>query len=363
MRFPGKIQRTIKECDSVKRRLVIIVWMISLPPLILGQTANKKESSRSTVRAIHAADTWVDKSPHQVGFVVVNGIRLHYLDWGGKGEALLFLTGMGDSAHIFDDLAPKFTDSFRVLGLTRRGQGKSDKPESGYDTGTLVEDIRQFLDLMKIRRVILVGHSLAGNELTRFAEAYPDRVKKLVYLDAAYDRAGLPEKYKQAPSPPAASKEDRASFERVHQWVMKNWSKPWTDAWEADLRDIIIFDPQEGVYRSATPDAVYAAMLKGSEESHPDYAKVKAPALSFYALYDVAAMCAVFTDEASRQKMKDFIELVLIPHQRENIAGFKREMVRGRVIEMPNTDHACFIQKQDEVVREIRAFLLGKSGK
>lgn len=347
----------------MKRRLVIIVWLISLAPPIFGQTVDKKESSRSTVQAIPATDTWVDKSPHKVGFMVVNGIRLHYLDWGGKGKPLLFLTGMGDSAHIFDDLAPKFTDSRRVLGLTRRGQGKSDKPESGYDTGTLVEDIRQFLDLMKIRRVTLVGHSLAGNELTRFAEAYPDRVEKLVYLDAAYDYAGMPEKFKQAPSPPTASKEVRASFENVHEWVMKNWSKPWTDAWEADLRDIIVFDPQEGVYQRATPDAVYAALRKGSEESHPDYTKVKAPALSFYALYDVAAMCEVFPDEASRQKMKDFIEQVLTPHQRENIARFKREMVRGRVIQMQNTDHTCFIQKQDEVVQQMRAFLLGKSGR
>jgi len=35
----------------------------------------------------------MDKSPHQSDFVNVNGIRLHYLDWGGTGETLLFLTG------------------------------------------------------------------------------------------------------------------------------------------------------------------------------------------------------------------------------------------------------------------------------
>ena len=51
------------------------------------------------------------------------------------------------------------------------------------------------------------------------------------------------------------------------------------------------------------------------------------------------SVCVVpaFTDEASRKKMKDYIEQVLIPDQRENIARFKREMVRGKVIEMPNT--------------------------
>ena len=102
---------------------------------------------------------------------------------------MLFLHGLGDTPHIFDDLAPKFTNQFRVLGLTRRGHGQSEKPQTGYDTATLVEDIRQFLDALKIERVVLVGHSIAGDELTRFAGVHPDRVIKLVYLDAAYDRA------------------------------------------------------------------------------------------------------------------------------------------------------------------------------
>jgi len=81
---------------------------------------------------------------------------------------LLFLTGGFGTAHDFDNLAPRFADCFRVLGLTRRGAGESDKPESGYDTGTLVEDIKQFLDVMQIYRVHLIGYSLAGDEITRF---------------------------------------------------------------------------------------------------------------------------------------------------------------------------------------------------
>jgi pimeloyl-ACP methyl ester carboxylesterase len=75
-----------------------------------------------------------------------------------------------------------------VLALTWRGHGKSDAPETGYDVDTLTEDVRQFLDAMKIERVMLVGHSMAGEELTRFAGLYPERVDRLVYLDAAYDR-------------------------------------------------------------------------------------------------------------------------------------------------------------------------------
>lgn len=85
-----------------------------------------------------------DKSPHTS--VTGNGIRLHYLDWGGKGEALLFLAGSGDNAHAFDEMAPKFTDRFRVLALTRRGYGESDKPETGCDVATLTGEFGRYED-------------------------------------------------------------------------------------------------------------------------------------------------------------------------------------------------------------------------
>src|SRR5688572_1570380 len=85
--------------------------------------------------------------------VTVNGVTLHYVEWGGKGDTLLFLTGAGASAREFDSLAQNFTDRFCVIGLTRRGQGQSEAPASGYDTDTLVEDIKHFLDAMKLSRV------------------------------------------------------------------------------------------------------------------------------------------------------------------------------------------------------------------
>ena len=125
----------------------------------------------------------MDNSPHKSDFVTVNGIRLHYLDWGGTGPILLFLPGMGCNAHIFDRFGPRlflpFTGQFHVLALTRRGHGESDHPETGYDIDTLTEDIRLFLDALKLDRVILAGHSMAGVELSHFAALHPERVLKL----------------------------------------------------------------------------------------------------------------------------------------------------------------------------------------
>ena len=93
----------------------------------------------------------MDTSPHKSSLANVNGIRLHYLDWGGNGPALLFLAGLDTNAHIFDRFAPRFTDKFHTLALTRRGDGELDCPETGYDLDTLTDDIRLFMDYLKYR--------------------------------------------------------------------------------------------------------------------------------------------------------------------------------------------------------------------
>jgi hypothetical protein len=63
---------------------------------------------------------WHDPSPHKISFVhAAPGVRLEVLDWGGGGTAMLFLAGSGDTAHIYDQFAPKLTDLCHVYGVTR----------------------------------------------------------------------------------------------------------------------------------------------------------------------------------------------------------------------------------------------------
>ncbi len=160
----------------------------------------------------------MDKAPHKTGFVNANGINLHYLDWDREGETLVFLAGMGCSVHIFDRFAPRFNDQFRVLAIDRRGHGDSDYPETGYDPDTLTEDLRQFLDRLQIDQIILVGHSMARVELSHFAALYPERLRQLVFLDAAYDTASTEDKTVRAKNPlpkliPEWPKDEPDSFE------------------------------------------------------------------------------------------------------------------------------------------------------
>jgi pimeloyl-ACP methyl ester carboxylesterase len=305
---------------------------------------------------INAQSEWVDKSPHKTSFVTVNNVRLHYLDWGGKGQSMRFLHGLGDTAHIFDDLAPKFTNQFRVLGLTRRGHGQSEKPDAGYDTATLVEDIRQFLDALKIERAILAGHSLAGDELTRFAGEHPDRVIKLVYLDAAMDRAGLIEFMKQSPPELSPNKTDMESLDSFRRWVSR--MSFWSEACEANLREMMIFSPDGKILREAKPDKVSRLLMQGAMDSHPDYSKIRSPALSIAAVGPSSKVSDVVKalPDSARSKAEDYLSR-LTQLQKQEIERFRKRIPNGKVVELTNTDHHCFIRRESEVVREMREFL------
>ena len=130
---------------------------------------------------------WHDPSPHTVQFVTVGtNVKLEVLDWGGVGRPLVLLAGGGNTAHVFDDFAPKLTGSYHVYGITRRGFGASSSPaphDNNYSADRLGDDV---LDALKLDRPILVGHSIAGEELSSIGSRHPERVAGLVYLDAGY---------------------------------------------------------------------------------------------------------------------------------------------------------------------------------
>ena len=130
---------------------------------------------------------WRDPAPHTDQFVTVDkDVRLEVLDWGGSGRPLVLLAGMGNTAHIFDRLAPKLIDQFHVYGITRRGFGASSRPPSGYSADRLADDVLKVIETLKLNRPVLAGHSVAGEELSSIGSRHQEKVAGLVYLEAAY---------------------------------------------------------------------------------------------------------------------------------------------------------------------------------
>ena len=134
------------------------------------------------------APAQTDSSPHKIRFVgVEEGVRLEVVDWGGVGRPLIFLAGSGDTAHAFDNFAPKFTGQHHVYAITRKGFGTSSKPvpaDGNYRADRLGDDVLAVVQALRIEHPILVGHSLAGEELSSIGSRFPKKVAGLIYLDA-----------------------------------------------------------------------------------------------------------------------------------------------------------------------------------
>ena len=246
------------------------------------------------------------------------------------------LTGLGSNAHVFDDFAPKFTDSFHVIAVDRRGYGESDKPATGYDIETRVQDIRQFLDALKITKVSIAGHSGGGDEMTMFASLYPKRVNKLVYLDAAYYRGSIIELIL---SDPGVEPYDK-------RMMLELQNSP--EAAKVIVKDM----PPESVW------AINKAMLRAIITFRPDYRKVKAPALAFYATPERYPDLPPQTDEATRRKLDEWWVKKAIPYTGANIEQFRREARRGQVVEMKDATHFIFRgTTAHQVIQQTREFL------
>jgi len=303
----------------------------------------------------------MDTSPHKSDFVNVNGIRLHYLDWGGEGETLIFLTGMGSSAHGFDHIAPRFTDKFRVLALTRRGQCESDTPEAGYGMDTLTDDILDFMDVMKVEKAILAGHSFAGVELTYFAEKYPERVAKLVYLDAGYDGKGRREVLKNSPVNDIQPPEMKTEFGSLEEYAayVKYTRPDLAQIWNETLEETIIHDLEKnptGKYVEKDTSSIGQQMLQGATTYSPHHANIKVPVLSFVAISNPVR--PIYFSEEQKRVADDFHRSKWLPFQKREVAQFKKDIPQAKVIEIPNGHHYCFIAQENLVHEEMRKFLL-----
>jgi len=120
------------------------------------------------------------------------GVQLEIVDWGGTGRPLIFLAGFGGTAHTFDGFAPQFVDRHRVIAITRRGFGASSHPvptEANYSPERLAADVAAVIDRLGLSRPVIVGHSVAGQELTVLGLRYPGKIAGLIYLEAANAQA------------------------------------------------------------------------------------------------------------------------------------------------------------------------------
>jgi pimeloyl-ACP methyl ester carboxylesterase len=130
------------------------------------------------------------QKPYTDQFVSVNGLRLHYLDWGNAGKPpLIMLHGIGRDAHSFDHIAPRFSNDYHVMAVDLRGHGDSAwHPDGAYLVEDLVKDLEGLVEQRGFRGLVLLGNSTGGRVVQVYAGLHPDRVRALIVEDVGPER-------------------------------------------------------------------------------------------------------------------------------------------------------------------------------
>jgi pimeloyl-ACP methyl ester carboxylesterase len=120
-------------------------------------------------------------------FVAIDGIKYHYTEYPGPGENIVLLHGFASSTYTWEKVALRLqAKGYHVWALDMKGFGWSDKPEDAdYAPLQLLEEVNAWMEKMDLRKVVLVGNSLGGAIAWNMALLHPEKVKKLVLIDAA----------------------------------------------------------------------------------------------------------------------------------------------------------------------------------
>ncbi|HVA27868.1 MAG TPA: alpha/beta hydrolase [Candidatus Baltobacteraceae bacterium] len=242
--------------------------------------------------------TWPIFQPKRVQMVTVApGVKDEVLDWGGSGRPVLLLAGLGNTAHDFYTIVPDLMKHYRVYSMTRRGFGNSSAPPAttaNYSPDRLGDDVIAVMTALRMQKPVLIGHSIAGEELSDIATRYPTRVAGLVYLEAGY-------------------------------WYALN---------DGTATPVPIGTPPPGL--PPLPPAFYAIL-------HAD-------ATGFPGPFNVPIL-TIFADPHAKAEASDKADMDAY------IARWRRMVPSATVIAIPNASHYIYISNKPTVLRAINAFI------
>lgn len=123
-------------------------------------------------------------------YVEIDDIKVYYEVYG-KGEPLLLLHNNGGSINVFSHQIPELQKHFKVIAMDSRSHGRTSDSDKSLTYQRMAEDVKLFLEALKVDSVNVVGWSDGGNTGLVLAQNYPAKVKKLVVMSANYDPSGL----------------------------------------------------------------------------------------------------------------------------------------------------------------------------
>ena len=309
-----------------------------------------------------AADPEAAPAGYTERFITVEpGIEVQVLDWGGRGRPLVLLAGEGSTAHEFDSFAPKLTANYHVNGITRRGFGRSSMPaptEANYSAERLGKDVLAVIEQLKLERPVVVGHSIAGEELSYIGTTSPNRVAGLVYLDAAQGYAF----YDPAVSNPEIDyhvlRRDLEKLAAIRSMSIQDRKSLLNDIaemlprFEKDLGSIRQLAEATPANEPGPPDTPERRVEKAIQLGEQEFGGLKCPVLAISAVphsfgnrfkNDPSALKAAQSrDEARTSALAD---------------AFQKANPQATVLRIKDASHAIFISNEAEVLKAMNAFI------
>jgi non-heme chloroperoxidase len=272
----------------------------------------------------------------------------------------VFLTGLGDTAHAFDNFAPKFTGKYHVYGITRRGFGESSYPtpnRDNYSSDRLGDDVLAVIAALNLQKPVLVGHSIAGEELSSIGSRHPETVSGLIYLDpgysAFYDRALGDTQLEMI--------ETRNKIEQLLPFDPTGPQKPiealldTLPQLEKDLQNELrrlqaIPPPTTNTPLSPSPQPATPGAFFAIFNEERKYTEIKAPCLAIFAVPHDSALP---TDTAHHAAAVAFD----LERSTNMSNGFAAVFPSARVVRLPNANHYVFRSNEVDVIRVLNDFL------
>ena len=296
------------------------------PSIILLAIAVLVASGAAPAPASHSAplSRRVDAPPSLAEVQLATGLRMRYAVQGDPGGMpVVLLHGVTDSWFSWSRVMPLLPAGWRVYALDQRGHGGSSVPRSGYGLPAMAEDVVAFLDALGIPRAVVVGHSMGSLVAQHVAAGAPERVARLVLVDAAFDPAnpGMVELLQGIDALPGSVPE---SFARDFQ--ASTIHRPVPDDF---FRQVVAIS-------LGVPHHVWRGAVAGffAPDARADLARVAAPTLLLWGERD-----AVFS--------------------RGDQAALLGRIAGSRLITYRETGHAPHWERPDDVARDLRAFLPG----
>ncbi len=240
------------------QKIYRVIIMDELPRNVAGKILKRELREKFTNGVDSVPVKPFNTATMKSNFISTNNINLHYLQFPGEQPTIIFMHGLTANAHAFDGLiVASLSPAFNIISVDLRGRGESDAPERGYTMKEHAADIIALMDELKMDKAILAGHSFGGFLALYIAKFYPNRVDKLIMMDAA---ANMHPNTKEMLGP-ALSRLGQ-QFSSFDAYLQKIKSVPYLSFWDKEMETYYRADVKDNEDGTVTCIPTLAHMME-----------------------------------------------------------------------------------------------------